>query len=154
MIRSWRIQQIRLFSQSIFLLPFNINETLFSSQLNYKFSDQESVLESWEAALSRDIAQSMRLTAGTARIDPAGFQTSDAVFGIGIEKKEGIGGVPVLADRYRTSFEVFTDSTAEIYLNRRLIKSIRLTPGSYELSDFPMATGLNEVSYCNYRHVR
>jgi len=128
------------------LLPrVGLGRTVAAAKLNYSVEDAEFALDTWEAALSRDIAGTTRITAGTARIDALGFQTSQPVMGLGIERREGIGSTPVLADRFQTSFEIETESTAAIYLNERLIRTTRLAPGSYELSDFPLLPGLNDV---------
>ncbi len=130
-----------------------LGKTVLSGALEYGAradgGEIENVeLEDWEAALSRDFgtgAGATRATAGTTRIDSLGFISSQPVFGAGLERREGIGGTPVLADRYQTSFEVRTQSTADIYVNERLIRSSRLAPGSYRVSEFPLLPGRNEV---------
>ncbi len=123
----------------------NLGGTVAAARLNYSVQDDEFALDSWEAALSRDLAGTTRITAGTARIDAVGFQTSQPIMGLGIERREGIGATPVLADRFQTSFDIETESVAAIYLNERLIRTSRLAPGSYELSEFPLLPGLNDV---------
>ena len=129
------------------LMPsLSAGKTLFSGDLLYENRENGFNLEDWEAAVSRDIAGLIRITAGTARIDPVGFQTASPVLGLGIEKREGIGGMPVLADRYHTEIEVETESTAEIFVNNNLVRSIRILPGRYEISNFPLVTGYNVVT--------
>ncbi|TVR91795.1 MAG: hypothetical protein EA428_04850 [Spirochaetaceae bacterium] len=127
------------------LPSITLGGTVAAAKLNYSVQDDEFALDNWEAALSRDLAGTTRITAGTARIDALGFQTSQPIMGLGIERREGIGATPVLADRFQTSFEIETESVAAIYLNERLIRTSRLAPGSYELSEFPLLPGLNDV---------
>ncbi|MCA1754588.1 MAG: hypothetical protein LC641_07825 [Spirochaeta sp.] len=127
------------------LPSMNLGGSVAAAKLNYSIQDDRFELDNWEAALSRDIAGTTRITAGTARIEAVGFQTSQPIMGLGIERREGIGDTPVLADRFQTSFEIETESVAAIYLNERLIRTSRLAPGSYELSEFPLLPGLNDV---------
>ncbi|HKK47837.1 MAG TPA: hypothetical protein VJ932_01990, partial [Alkalispirochaeta sp.] len=119
--------------------------TVLSGQIDAQHGDDQPAIESWQAAISRDIFGTTRLTAGTTRIDSHGFQTGQPIFGAGIEKRAGLAGTPVLADRFQAFFELETAGTAEVYLNNRLIRSERLPPGRYALSDVPLVPGLNNV---------
>ncbi len=119
--------------------------TVLAGRVNTQFGNDQGTLEAWEAAISRDLFGTTRVTAGTTRIDSFGFQTGQTVFGVGIEQRAGLGGTPVLADRFQASFEVETESSAEIYLNDRLIRAERLPPGRYSVSDLPLVPGLNDV---------
>jgi hypothetical protein len=128
------------------VLPaLNLAGTVFSGRANTQFLPEQVLLETWEASISRDFFGSTRVTLGTTRIDSFGFQTGEALFGGGIEHRAGIGGTPVTADRFQTSFAVETDSVVEIYLNERLLRTERLAPGRYRLSELPLVPGLNDV---------
>jgi outer membrane usher protein len=122
-----------------------IGKTLATGELRYRFTETQTSLESWEAALIRDFEDQLRITAGTARTDAVGFLSSDPVLGLSIERRDGIGMESAFARRFSTSFTAETPSTADIYVNDRLVRTLRLAPGLYELSDFPLAPGLNDV---------
>jgi hypothetical protein len=128
------------------VLPaLNVAGTVFSGRANTQFLPEQVLLETWEAAISRDFFGSTRVTVGTTRIDSFGFQTSDTLFGGGVEHRAGIGGTPVRNGRFQTSFDVETESVVEIYLNERLLRTERLAPGRYRLSELPLVPGLNDV---------
>ncbi|MFW5828222.1 MAG: hypothetical protein ACOCU4_09020, partial [Alkalispirochaeta sp.] len=119
--------------------------TVFSGTINAQHGADEQAIQSWQAAVSRDLFSTTRITAGTTRIDSFGFQTGQPVFGAGIEKRAGLAGTPVLADRFQAFFDLETSGTVEIYLNERLIRTERLPAGRYSLSDVPLVPGLNDV---------
>lgn len=102
-------------------------------------------MRDWEAAVSRDYGEWLRLTAGTSRIDAMDFQSSDPVFGFSAEKREGIGRTSVLGDRYSKHITIETESTADVYVNGKLVRSERIMPGRYDVTAFPLVPGLNVV---------
>lgn len=122
-----------------------VGDYLLASDFTVRAVAGEASLDSWEAAAVRDFDESLRATLGTTRIDTVGFESGKPVLGAGVERRRDIGGEEPLSERYSTRFTVETESTAEIYVNERLVRSIRLAPGVYELSDFPLVPGLNHV---------
>lgn len=50
-----------------------------------------------------------------------------------------------VAPRGGRTFTVERDSTVEAFVNGRSVRTIRLTPGTYDVSDFPFVQGSNDV---------
>ncbi|MGZ9113606.1 MAG: fimbria/pilus outer membrane usher protein [Brevundimonas sp.] len=50
-----------------------------------------------------------------------------------------------VAPRGGRTFTVDRDSTVEAFVNGRSVRTIRLTPGTYDVSDFPFVQGSNDV---------
>ncbi len=129
----------------------SLGQTLISgdTSLSYAQEDIESgnlpTLTSADARIERDFGSGVRIGAGSVGTTVAGTQPARDVLGVSFERRAGIGGLSFDRDTYRQVITVETDSTIEIRVNDRLIRSTRILPGQYELSDLPLVSGTNDV---------
>ena len=93
-----------------------------------------------------DLHDVIRFTAGDVRPYGRTFQSTPTVAGISASR---FYNILEPWQEYRStgaqSFSVFAPSTVETIVNGRSVELRNLQPGSYNLSDFPLAEGSNDV---------
>lgn len=89
--------------------------------------------------------QSVRCTAGTFAVPPTGFQAAYALEGICVTRDPSL--MMMDRDRYLPGEEIFLARPAavEVYVNDRLLQSMRLDAGTHRLLGFPYVSGLNHL---------
>lgn len=102
-------------------------------------------LTALDARMERDFGRLFRVGVGSVGATVAGPQPAQNVLGVIFERRAGIGGLSFERDSYRQVITVESDSTIEVRVNDRLVRSSRILPGQYELSDFPLVAGTNDV---------
>ena len=117
-----------------------------SAEANLSYSKALSLgLEA--ASLIKDFPSlGARMVAGLINSSAVGFQSSDEVLGLAFYRESGIS-IDRLG-RKQTLREIVLDHSASvtIEMNGSVIKQLRLDPGSYELSDLSLSSGLNDLT--------
>ena len=114
---------------------------------NYKEGAIGSAWSRREARLVHDNFKSgTRLNVGefTPTID--GFQGTGRIVGIGLERAYAtIRPFQNVRPAGRQAFTLDREATVDVVINGLTTQSLRLAPGRYSLTDFPFATGANQV---------
>lgn len=93
-----------------------------------------------------DAKRLLRWTAGDLQAQNRGFQGLLDVAGVGIVRSYALlEPQRNVAPRGGRTFSVARNATVEALVNGRPIRTLRLQPGTYNLSDFPFAQGGNDV---------
>lgn len=93
-----------------------------------------------------DLARVMRYRAGDLRTPVAGFQNSRDTAGLQIERSwRDLQPGRITRPLGRTSFTLDRAATVDLVVNGRNVRQFRLQPGNYDVLDFPLTTGANEV---------
>jgi len=96
--------------------------------------------------LVRDWPRSMvRLAVGDLSYPVAGYQSFQSMAGIGIARNFSLQPYRVTEPTGQTSFILTSPSRVEIYVNNQKIRTLQLQAGPYDLSDFPIADGANDI---------
>ena len=93
-----------------------------------------------------DAPHLMRWTAGDLISQNHGFQGLLDIAGVGIARTYALlDPQRNVAPRGGQTFSLDRDATVEAFVNGRSVRTIRLQPGTYNVSDFPFAQGGNDV---------
>ena len=100
-----------------------------------------------ETRLIKDFfGSAIRATAGEFAPLADGFQGSGRLLGIGIERDYStVRPFQNVRPSGRQEFTLDREATVDVIINGLTRQTIRLAPGRYSLSDFPFATGSNQV---------
>lgn len=93
-----------------------------------------------------DIPNLNRWTGGDLLPQSRGFQGVGDIAGVGVERSYGLlDPQRNIAPRGGRTFTLDRESTVEAMINGRVVRTIRLQPGTYDVSDFPFIQGSNDV---------
>jgi outer membrane usher protein len=99
-----------------------------------------------EARLLRDFpAIGARLAAGIVSTRAASFQSSFELLGLAFYRENSLPGARAAAKPILDEILLRDRAELSIEVNGIAAKRLRLEPGSYRVSDLPLASGLNEV---------
>ncbi len=91
------------------------------------------------------IEDATRITLGDVDYQIAGFQDFLSLGGVSLFREFDIEPDRVTQVTGRRSFVVKRDSEVSFYVNNRLIRTLRLRPGKYDLENLPFLDGGNDV---------
>ncbi|MEY4250727.1 MAG: hypothetical protein RJA87_2360 [Pseudomonadota bacterium] len=93
-----------------------------------------------------DFESGTRLNVGEFTPSIDGFQGSGRMVGIGLSRAyAAIRPFQNVRPSGRQSFTLDREATVDVVINGLTTQSLRLVPGRYSLTDFPFATGANQV---------
>jgi outer membrane usher protein len=93
-----------------------------------------------------DAKRLLRWTAGDLRAENRGFQGQLDLAGIGLTRSYALlDPQRTVSPRGGQTFALDRESTVEAIVNGRPVRTLRLGPGTYNVSDFPFAQGGNDV---------
>ncbi|WP_413943802.1 fimbria/pilus outer membrane usher protein [Bdellovibrio sp. HCB-162] len=99
-----------------------------------------------DTRLRYDDEESMiRYTLGDLTLGSRGFQVSPNIAGLSVVKEFSIQPYKTLRPLSNTEIVIKRPSLVEIYVNGFLFSQIRLAPGIFNIRDFPLASGQNNV---------
>ena len=87
----------------------------------------------------------MRATLGDLQYPVRGLQAYRPMFGFSIHREDALVADEKLNPRGGATIEISEPTEARFVVNGRTIRSERLDPGRYELTDFPLLPGVNDV---------
>jgi outer membrane usher protein len=97
-------------------------------------------------AVYDDQKRLVRWTAGDLEPQNRGFQGVLNMAGIGISRSYALlEPQRNIAPRGGRTFSISREATVEAFVNGRSVRTLRLQPGTYNVSDFPFAQGGNDV---------
>ncbi|MDB5702770.1 MAG: hypothetical protein JWL66_2969 [Sphingomonadales bacterium] len=105
---------------------------------------------SWERRefrATRDFFEpALRATLGEFTPTAASFQGSGRILGFGIERAfTTIRPFQNVRPVGKQEFQLDRDANVDVFVNDLRVQTVRLTPGRYNISDFPLAAGSNRV---------
>jgi len=86
-----------------------------------------------------------RIELGDVRFATSGFQRADAVRGVAVTTRFELQPFRRFTPSGRQEFSLERPSTVEVRVNGGSIKSFELAPGRYDLRDFELGSGINDV---------
>lgn len=93
-----------------------------------------------------DIPRLNRWTAGDLLPQGRGFQGFRSMAGLSMERAYGLlDPQRNTTPRGGRTFTVDREATVEAYVNGRVVRTMRLQPGTYDVSDFPFVQGSNDI---------
>jgi outer membrane usher protein len=93
-----------------------------------------------------DTEEALRYAMGDVTIPSAGFQSAPILGGIGIQRQFGeLQPYRNIRPSGLYRFSLDRASTVDVVVNGTVIRTLRLDAGQYDLKDFPLFNGLNDV---------
>ena len=97
-------------------------------------------------AVYDDVERLNRWTVGDLIPQGRGFQGFQDVAGVGVARSYSLlDPQRNVAPRGGRTFTLDREATVEAFVNGRSVRTIRLQPGTYDVSDFPFVQGANDV---------
>jgi outer membrane usher protein len=87
----------------------------------------------------------LRVTAGDLRYRGANFQSLPRLAGVTVERFFGLEPSRLFRPIGQTSFEIERPSTVDVRVNGVVLRQLLLQSGRYDLRDFPLVQGANDV---------
>lgn len=106
--------------------------------------------EEWRRRETRlvkdDFNRAIRTTLGEFTPLAAGFQGSGRIVGVGVERAYStVRPFQNVRPTGRQEFTLDREANVDVIINGLTTQTLRLAPGRYSVSDFPFATGANQV---------
>ncbi|MCP8898670.1 hypothetical protein [Gilvimarinus xylanilyticus] len=143
-----RTHQVDTARADAFVTLGGFSGVTFDGSVNYNSSAPESTeFEGWK--LTKDFfITALRLQAGEIPTLGSGLQGSTEIKGVGIFRQyQAIRPFQNVRPTGRQSLLLEQPSTVEIYVNGDLIQTLNLPPGPYNLDEFPLVDGFNNVQF-------
>lgn len=123
-----------------------VKGTVLESLINYA-EDEERSFSRGETRLVRDWPDKMiRAAAGDLAYPVSGFQSYQPMLGVSVARNFSLQPYRVTTPSGETSFTLRSASQVEVQVNGRTVRTFRLEPGTYDMSDFPVTDGGNDVT--------
>ena len=115
--------------------------------VEYDGSREDEPWRRRETRLVKDyFSNAIRATLGEFTPLAAGFQGSGRIVGVGLERAYStVRPFQNIRPTGRQEFTLDRESTVDVIINGLTSQTLRLAPGRYSVSDFPFATGANQV---------
>lgn len=123
----------------------NINGYVLESMADY-LEHADHPWKRQDTRLRHDDEENMiRYTLGDLTVGSRGFQISPNIAGLSVVREFAIQPYKTLRPLSNTEIVIKRPSLVEIYVNGFLFSQIRLAPGIFNIRDFPLASGQNNV---------
>ncbi|UXR65553.1 fimbria/pilus outer membrane usher protein [Bdellovibrio bacteriovorus] len=123
----------------------NIQSFVLESSADF----QEDAVDKWrrqDTRLRHDDEENMiRYTLGDLTLRSVGFQISPSIAGVSGSREFSIQPYKTLTPLSSTEIIIKRSSIVEIYVNGLLFSQLRLSPGVFNIRDFPLASGQSSV---------
>ena len=130
-------------------LEFDGAANLHGWVLEGAFSAEEDARYAWkrrEVRLVRDLPErQIRAQLGDLAYETSGFQRRPALGGLTVATNFDLQPYRVVEPAGSQEFKLDLPSKVEVIVNGRLVRSMQLLPGRYDLRDFRLGTGINDV---------
>ncbi|MES2339624.1 MAG: fimbrial biogenesis outer membrane usher protein [Pseudomonadota bacterium] len=93
-----------------------------------------------------DEANLVRWTAGDLQTVSRGFQSAPDIAGLSVFRSYSVlQPQTIIRPRGDRSFRLDRNATVEVQVNGQIVRRLQLTPGNYDLRDFPFTQGSNDI---------
>lgn len=117
----------------------------FFSRQSWSEGDGPAIIRDETQLIYDDVDKLLRVTAGDLRYRADSFQSASQIAGVTVERFFGLQPQRLFRPIGRTQFDLERTSTVEVRLNGVVLQQLLLQPGRYDLRDFPLAQGSNNV---------
>lgn len=117
----------------------------FISRQSWSEGEGPALIRDETQLIYDDVDKLLRVTAGDLRYRSASFQSAPQIAGLTVERFFGLQPQRLFRPIGRTQFDLERPSTVEVRLNGVVMQQLLLQPGRYDLRDFPLAQGSNNV---------
>lgn len=126
-------------------LAENINGFVFETTADYLEQDTYPWKRQDTRIRKDDEERMLRYTLGDLTVPSRGFQVSPALGGVGVSREFSIQPYRTARPLGNQELQIKRPSLVELYINGSLYSQIRLQPGNFNIRDFPLAVGQNNV---------
>lgn len=110
-------------------------------------SSDEGFVRNGTRVVYDDVGRLNRWVGGDLLPQGRGFQGVQDLAGVSVERVYGLlDPQRNVTPRGGRSFTLDREATVDAFINGRVVRSIRLQPGTYDLNDFPFVQGSNDIS--------
>jgi len=88
----------------------------------------------------------VRMAVGDLSYPVSGFQSYQPLLGVSIARNFDLQPYLVTAPTGQTSFTIRSPSRVDVLINGQRVRTLQLDPGPYDMADFPVADGSNDVT--------
>jgi outer membrane usher protein len=88
----------------------------------------------------------LRLALGDLSYPVTGFQAYQPMLGVSLARNFALQPYRITAPSGQTSFVLQSPSRVDVIVNGQRVRTLQLQPGPYDISDFPVADGSNDVT--------
>lgn len=110
---------------------------------------QEYDLHPWRRTDTRiskdDVAHMLRYSLGDLNVASRGFQSSPVMGGVAVAREFSIQPYRTARPVNQREIQIKRPSLVEVYVNSQLYSQMRLPPGRFDVRDFPLISGQNNV---------
>jgi outer membrane usher protein len=112
---------------------------------DYQESNTRSIRRSDTRIVKDDESHVMRYTVGDLQLDTSGFQSVQSLGGFSATRNFAINPYETTRPVNRTQVFLKRPSTVEVYVNGLFVQRLQLPAGPFNLQDYPLAVGRNDV---------
>lgn len=124
----------------------NVRDWVLEGRIDY-LEDAPKSIARGDMRLVHDMPDKMvRLAAGDLSYPVSGFQSYQPMLGVSVARNFSLQPYRVTVPTGETSFTLSSPARVEVLVNGQRTRTLRLEPGSYDISDFPVADGGNDVT--------
>ena len=131
--------------QAVFEGATNLRNWVLEGDLTFR----EDAAHRWrrgDVRLVRDLpSRSIRVQGGDVSIHGFGFQARQNLLGVTIGRNFKLQPYRITEPSGSRRFTLTTRSRVEVMVNGRLLRTLHLRPGPYDLRDFRLTNGINDV---------
>jgi len=124
----------------------NINKWVIDSEFYYNTHNKNKLARGNITVVKDWIDKEVRTKLGDINSIGRGFLNSQSGFGFSIESKYDFISNVTVKQSHKKYFELKYDSTVIIRINKLFYKTLQLDAGRYDLSNFPLTTGVNDIT--------
>jgi outer membrane usher protein len=117
------------------------------SSWSYDDSQRTAIVRNFTQIIHDDYESAVRYTLGDLTVTTREFQSQPSLAGLSVERRYAdIQPFRFLQPGGREEFLLRESAQVDILVNGAPVQRLRLAPGRYNLQDFPLSTGTNDVS--------
>lgn len=123
----------------------NIQGFAFESGADYQEHDPFTWRRTDTRLIKDNEEQMLRYTLGDLNVPSRGFQSSPAMGGVAVTREFSIQPYRTARPVSQHEIQIKRASLVEVYVNNQLYSQLRLPPGRFDVRDFPLISGQNNV---------
>jgi len=123
----------------------NIQGFAFESGADYQEHDTHAWRRTDTRLIKDNEEQMLRYTLGDLNVPSRGFQSSPAMGGFAVTREFSIQPYRTARPVSQHEIQIKRPSLVEVYVNNQLYSQLRLPPGRFDVRDFPLISGQNNV---------
>lgn len=123
----------------------NVNGYVLESSADFIESDQYPWRRQDTRLRKDDEVNMLRYTLGDLTVPGRGFQLAPSMAGLGVAREFSIQPYRTARPLGNQEIQIKRPSIVELYINGAMYSQVRLLPGNFNIRDFPLAAGQNNI---------